>query len=438
VRVALFLEPARGIGWTIVEHGAPAVGERPEVEEAEEMTVDTEVGAQAEAQMEAELLERTRGIVPELRSRADATVAGRRVPDENFDAMKTAGSLKTIQSTRNGGYGLSMRAHLETVATLAEGCGATGWCAGVIQAHSWLLSHFPVEAQDDIYGTEPDTVVSAVIGPRGTAVKTGDGFRLSGFWPFASGNEGSQWLLLGGVVVDDEGNVVDEGDFAVPTDAVTRHDDWHVNGLSGTGSCSVSIEDLDVPAHRFLSLPQLIMTNGGPGTAAQEGWNHRCAPVPVLALALTGPAIGIARQALADFPRLVADKTIAYTADRQIEHPLTHIQAGEAAMLIHEGELILRHCADQIDEAARTATQLDVTTRARMRLDCAKGVRRCLEGVEILFHASGASGIRTSSPLTRAVADLRAINQHGLLTLETNQELYGRIVLGLEPNTPLI
>jgi len=27
---------------------------------------------------------------------------------------------------------------------------------------------------------------------------------------------------------------------------------------------------------------------------------------------------------------------------------------------------------------------------------------------------------------------------HGLLNLETNMELYGRIVLGLKPNTPLI
>jgi 3-hydroxy-9,10-secoandrosta-1,3,5(10)-triene-9,17-dione monooxygenase len=331
-----------------------------------------------------------------------------------------------------------MRAHLDTIAALGEGCGATAWCAGVIHAHSWLLSHFPVEAQDDIYGRDPDAVVSAVIGPRGKAVRTADGYRLTGFWPFASGNEGSQWLLLGAVVTEHDGTVVDEGDFAVPTDQVTRHDDWHVSGLAGTGSCSVSVEDLEIPAPRFLSLPGLIMTDRGPGTDAQEGWNHRCAPVPVLALALTGAAIGLGRQAVRDFPALVADKTIAYTADQQIEHPLTHIQAGEAAMLVHEGELILYHCADQIDEAGRAGGALDLPTRARMRLDCAEGVRRCLEGVETLFHASGASGIRSSSPLTRAVADLRAINQHGLLNLETNQELYGRIVLGLEPNTPLI
>ena len=88
--------------------------------------------------------------------------------------------------------------------------------------------------------------------------------------------------------------------------------------------------------------------------------------------------------------------------------------------------------------SAREGRELDLLTRARMRLDCAEGVRRCLDGVEILFHASGSSGIRLSSPLTRAVADLRAINQHGLLNLEMNRELYGRVLLGIEQNTPLI
>ncbi|HMK13172.1 MAG TPA: hypothetical protein VK461_16400 [Acidimicrobiales bacterium] len=389
-------------------------------------------------QAEADLIARTRALIPELRSRAEATAEARRVPMENIRLLQQAGSLKTIQSTRNGGYGLGMRAHLDTISSIAEGCGSTGWVAGVVHAHSWLISHFPGEAQDDIYGADPDAVVSAVIGPRGSATRTADdSYVLSGFWPFASGNEDADWLLLGGVVTDASGAVVDEGDFAVPISDVQRKDDWFVNGLTGTGSCSVTVDEIAIPAHRFLSLPGLIM-GASPGMDLHEGWNHRCAPVPVLALALTGAGIGIARQALRDFPALVNGKTIAYTADDQWTHPLTHMQAGEAAMCIHEGALVLYSCADEIDAAAREGRQLDLLTRARMRLDCAEGVRRCLDGVEILFHASGSSGIRLSSPLTRAVADLRAINQHGLLSLEMNRELYGRVVLGLEPNTPLI
>ena len=80
-----------------------------------------------------------------------------------------------------------------------------------------------------------------------------------------SGCERADWLLLGAVVVDGDGNVVDEGDFIVPTSAVTFKDDWYVTGLRATGSCTVKVDGLDVPAHRFLSLPGLIMGNSPGG-----------------------------------------------------------------------------------------------------------------------------------------------------------------------------
>jgi 3-hydroxy-9,10-secoandrosta-1,3,5(10)-triene-9,17-dione monooxygenase len=383
-----------------------------------------------------DLVEQARSLIPALRGRAAATAQARRLPKETIADLRSTGAMKTIQSLDNGGYGMGMRTHLDVIAALSEGCGATGWVVGVVQAHSWLMSHITLEAQQESYRANPDAMISAVIGPRGVATRTADGFVLNGAWPFTSGCENSDWLLLGGIVKDGD-EVVDQGDFLVPTAQVTILDDWHTVGLTGTGSCTTTVSDLFVPAHRFVSLPSVIMRNA-PGTASQSGWNQHMAAVPVLALAVTGSAIGIARAALADFPALIKGKTIAYTADDQYNHPLTHTRAAEAATLIEEGAMWLYRCADEIDAAGRAGEELPFLTRARMRLDCAQGVRRCLEGVEILFKLSGASGIRTVSPLTRAVADLRAINQHGLLNLEMNQELYGRVLLGLEPNSPLI
>ena len=382
-------------------------------------------------------LDAAQALVPRLRERAAQTTLDRRLPKETVDDLVESGALKTIQAKRNGGHGLGMRDHLNVISTLARGCGSTAWVSGVVHAHSWLLSHFPEQAQDEIYGTNPSAVVSAVIGPRGKAKRTADGFVLTGVWPFASGSERADWLLLGASVVDDEGTVSDEGDFAIPTSEVTFHDDWFVVGLAGTGSCSVSVDGLAVPEHRFLSLPALIQGNS-PGMSLHDSWVPRCAPVPVLALALTGGAIGLARQALDDFPSLITGKPIAYASGIKDQHPLTHSDLAEAVMLIDAGVMLLYRTADELDAAGREGRELDLKTRARMRLDCAQGVHHCLDGVQILFELSGATGLRTSSPLTRALADLQAINHHGLLDLRTNREMYGRIHLGLEPNTPLI
>ncbi len=382
------------------------------------------------------LVAQANAIAPALRARAEATNQQRRLPQETIDDLRSSGALKTIQSTRNGGSGLGMREHLDVLAALGRGCGSTAWVVGVTQAHSWLMSHFPLQAQQESYGANPDALISAVIGPRGTATPVDGGYMLSGTWPFTSGCENADWLLLGGVIRDGD-TVINEGDFLIPQSDAKILDDWYTVGFTGSGSCTTQVKDLFVPAHRFVSLPSVIMRNA-PGTEHQDGWNQHAAAVPVLALALTGCGIGIAQQALADLPGLIKGKVVAYSGADQYSHPNTHIMAAEAAHLIYEGEMILYRIADEIDAGARSGVELDFLTRARHRLGCAQGVRRLLEGVEVLFKMTGASGIRTVSPLTRAVADLRALNQHGLLNLEMNQELYGRVLLGLEPNTPLI
>ena len=381
---------------------------------------------------------RTRELIPELRERAAQTALDRRLPQVNIDALRRAGSMKTIQATRNGGYALGIRSHLDVMSALGEACGSTAWVAGVVQAHSWLLSHFPEQGQDDVYKANPDAVLSAVIGPRGKAVQTADGYRLEGVWPFGSGCERSDFLLLGAVVFNADGNEVDQGDFIVPTSSVTIKDDWYVSGLAVTGSCTMVLPPLDIPAHHFLSLPGLIMGNSPGASLHGDDWVQRCAAVPVLTIALCGGAIGIAKQALADFPSVIKGKVIAYTADPQEPHPFTHIRLGDAASRIREGELLLYAVADELDATAKVGGEVPFLRRAEMRNDCAVAVRRLLEGVEILFRESGATGVRTSSPINRALADLQTINNHGLMKLETNQEMYGRLLLGLAPNSPLI
>ncbi|HSB86214.1 MAG TPA: hypothetical protein VLD86_07900 [Ilumatobacteraceae bacterium] len=386
-----------------------------------------------------EAVARARELIPELRERAAQTNLDRRVPTTNIDALRRAGSFKTIQATRNGGYALGIRTHLDVMSALGRGCGSTAWVAGVVQAHSWLLSHFPQQGQDDVYASQPDAVVSAVIGPRGKATRKADGsYHLQGVWPFGSGCENADWMLLGAVVFDADGNEIDQGDFIVPASAITIKDDWYVSGLAGTGSCTMVVDSLDIAEHHFLSLVGLIMGNSpGQGLHGND-WVHRCAPVPVLTIALCGGAIGIAQQALADFPAQIKGKIIAYTADPQEPHPFTHIRIGDAAARIREGSLLLYSVADELDDTAQAGNEVPLLRRAEMRNDCAVAVRRLLEGVEILFRESGATGVRTASPMNRAMADLQAINNHGLMKLETNNEMYGRLLLGLEPNTPLI
>jgi 3-hydroxy-9,10-secoandrosta-1,3,5(10)-triene-9,17-dione monooxygenase len=363
----------------------------------------------------------------------------RQVNSANIVELKRSGLLGLMQARRNGGLECGLETQLEVSAAIALGCPATAWVAGVAHAHSWLISHFPAQAQDEIYGDDPTRLVSAVIAPRGRADRVASGYRVSGFWPFASGiHHSTEWVLVGAALFDESGEKIDEGVFAVPTDEVEVLDDWDVVGLSATGSASMRAADLIVPSHRFLSMVGVV-AGDSPGKHLHDGWLASAAPVPVLSSCIAGAALGAAHAVLEEFKNLVPpDKIIAYTNDVQLESSTTHRQYAQATTLVDEAACLLRRTARTIDDGARAGIELDLVTRARCRMDCAQGVRRCLEAVQILFLASGGSGIKKTSRLGLLMADLQAMNMHGILNLETNQEMYGRVLLGLPQNTPLI
>lgn len=385
-----------------------------------------------------EMVARATSLVPALRACAVETEKLRRLPDANVASLQNAGLLKVLQPRRYDGYQMSLHAHIDTVAAVARGCGSTAWCMGVIHAHSWLMGSFPQAAQEETYGANPHTIISAVIAPRGKARPVEGGYVLDGFWPFASGCEHSSWLLLGAQILDGNGVTIDEADLLVPTADITIRDDWNVVSLRGTGSCSVVAKEVFIPRHRYLSLPG-ITAGKAPGAAPHEGSLYKSAAVPVLALALTPAALGMAEAALEAFKERLPGREIAYTNHEiQIEAPTTHRQVADAATKIHVARLLLHHCVDDIEAAAARGEIMAFNARARVRMDCAHAVRQCLEAVEILFLACGGSGIGESNPVQRAWRDLHAVNMHGALALETNQEMYGRLLLGLRPNTTLI
>ena len=388
---------------------------------------------------EADAMRIAEGLIPELRTRALLADEMRKVPAENIDLLKKSGLLQTIQSAACGGQELSMRAHVDVISTIAKGCNATAWVLGVYQAHSWLLGHFGKQAQQDVYGDGGEQAVAAVIGPRGKATRKADGsYELSGFWPFASGNAAADWLLLGSEIFDEQGNKLDEGDLLVPKSELELLDDWFVSGLQGTGSSSVKCTNLAVPAHRFLSLSALLENQTTPYTDPNAPSVFKSQAGPVLGLCIASGATGVARSALEEFLKVVPGKKVMYTA--HISHEWLPLQRtlGEAASKIHAAELVLYRIADDIDEYARRGEKMPMSVRGRIRMDIALVPKLCRDAIFDLLTIGGASGLSLKSPIQRAARNLQATCMHGFLLYDSGAEIYGKVLLGLDPETPVI
>jgi len=377
-------------------------------------------------------------LAPRLAARAFETVRTRRMLPEIVALLRDAGLFRVLQPARWGGDEASLHRHLDVVEVVASGCGATGWCLGVMHAHAWLMGLFAEAAQRDVYGADPDARIAAVLAPRGTARRAGEDYIVSGFWPFCSGCHHAQWLILGAAVRAESDRSLDEVVLLVPAAEAAIQDDWYVGGLAGTGSNSIILRDVTVPAHRALSMPA-VFAGRAPGSPLHRSTLYYSSAAPALALFLCGPALGIARSALRAFIDRLPGRIVSYTFDeKQGDMPVTHLEVAEAATKLDTARLVLHAVADEIEAWAGRREVMPLERRAKSRMDCAYAARLCLESTELLYLASGGAGLAETSTLQLAQRDLHAINMHGLLALKTNLEMYGRALLGHAPNTPVL
>ena len=379
------------------------------------------------------------GLIAELASREFATERDRKVPAENIKMLHDTGLLGVFRAKKWGGSELSMRAHVDAVATIARGCAATAWVLGVYHAHDYIIGHMSEQAQREIYATGDVAAVSAVIGPRGKAIRRADGtYLLNGFWPFASGNSAAHWMLLGAEVFDEAGNKLDEGDLAVPMTDIERLDDWHVAGLQGTGSNSVKVKDAVVPAHRYVSLPALLENQTAVFADPAAPTVHKAQAGPALGMFIATSALGAARRALDEFLKVVPGKRVMYTAHISHEWPALQIALGEAASMIEAAELIFYRAADDVDAYARRGEKMPMALRARIRMDITMVPKLCRDAVQKLLTLGGAAGLSLKSPIQLNFRNLQATTMHGLLLEEAGAEIYGRVLLGMDPGTPIL
>jgi alkylation response protein AidB-like acyl-CoA dehydrogenase len=322
---------------------------------------------------------------------------------------------------------------------IAEGDGGSAWVVNLNNVCCWLTSLFPVKAQDEVFGANPDACVSGVLNPTATATKVEGGFRISGTWHYNSGGWHAHWAVLGMPIVNAAGEAIDQGLAMIPMTDLERVDTWFVAGMKSTGSICLKAHDIFVPDHRILSVPRAIEGDYPTEMRNQEAL-YRSAFVPVLALILVGPILGLGRAALEFVRQKASTRTIAYTFfDKQSASVAFQLQIAEAAMMIDTAHLHAYRAADDIDEAALRGVYPDMLTRTRVRADSGYVVEKITQAIDKLMFAHGSAGFAESSPLQRIWRDAAVASRHAVILPPVGYEVYGKALLGVENNvTPLV
>ena len=385
-----------------------------------------------------ELVARAVALRPQLREHAAKIEADRRVPEEVIDLLAEAGMFKLSTPKRYGGYESGMRAMLDVSAALAEGDASSSWVVTLVNVCNYMAGLFQVQAQDDVFGADPEARVTGVLSPTSTSVKVDGGWRVTGRWYYNSGSWHSSWAVLGVPVTDAAGEVVDQGLVLIPRTDLEIEDSWFVAGMRGTASNCLIAENAFVPEHRMLSVPAAI--GGEFATERGDEALYRSAFIPVLSLVLAGPQLGLGRAALDYVVERAGRKPISYTFyETQSASVGVQLQIAEAAQKIDTARLHAERAAADIDSHAAAGTYPDVLTRTRVRADTGWAVRNTLEAISTLLDVHGAGSFAEVNPLQRIWRDANVAGRHAVAAPGIAMEVYGKALLGIDETvTPLI
>ena len=150
---------------------------------------------------------------------------------------------------------------------------------------------------------------------------------------------------------------------------------------------------------------------------------YRSALVPILALALAGPLLGMALGALDSFDRGFPQSRIetagaAADARAQVVSAIESVRSTALA------------AANDTETWAARAARMPPLDQVKVKLDIANVARDARAAVDGLLDIAGVRGLSRDSDLARYWRDIAVGSRHGMLNYRRVSEEYGRLLLG--------
>jgi len=359
------------------------------------------------------LLEVVRARQAEFRARQSVT-------GDVIELMKAAGIYRALVARRFGGEERTPSEFLRLIEQISIVDGSAGWVAS-FGFSAVYLSALPVATLEEIYAETPDVVFAGGIYPPQTAVAVEGGLRVSGRWPWASGCTGAS--LIGVGVKTDDGTGGGLPRIAVmPREKVRIRENWDVNGLQGTGSHDVVVEDVVVPlAWTFV--------RGGGSTLDTPLYRYPTMALAAQVLAVVG--LGVARAALDEITAIAGGRDSITGAPALADRAYVQTEIAKSEAALRSARAFFYEATDAAFERLQSGEQLARADVNLLRVASSHAARTGADVARAAYTISGTTGIFTANPIARYMQDAIVVPQHAFLSEGTWQSA-GRVFLGLD------
>ncbi len=380
--------------------------------------------------MSKAVLDAVRDLLPQFRERAEEAERLRVVPESSIKDLEASGFFRLLQPRRFDGLESDPVDFYTAVRMIASACGSTGWVSSVVGVHPWQVALFHDKAQQAVWGEDTNTRLSSSYAPTGKALLVDGGYRLSGRWSFSSGCDHATWVLLGGLVSNDEGQIVDFKTFMVPRSDYAIEDVWNVVGLRGTGSNDIVVDDVFVPDEFTLSMGETGRCYG-PGQEQNTSDLYKLPFHSVFTSTITAPIVGMATGAYEEHVEMQRKRVrAAYIAEKAVNDPFASVRIARASSEIDAAWALLMNNLREMQELVAKGEKIPLNLRLKVRRDQVIGTERAVAAIDTLFEASGGRALAEGTYLQRAWRDAHAGRVHAANDPERALVMYGAVEFG--------
>jgi alkylation response protein AidB-like acyl-CoA dehydrogenase len=382
----------------------------------------------------SELVSAAEALRPLVEESREALSKGPDLPVSLAEALIQAGLTQLWLPRTLGGPEIEPLLFVQVIEALAKLDGALGWCASISSNASRFAGLIAAEPMRRLMPAGDIYAFSGSGHPTGTITRDGEGWRINGRWTWASFSRYSSITALvcmeqehGGPRKGPDGRPVLRAAL-LPSSKVEVQGNWNSGGLRSSGSHDVTCTDQWVPDD---------------STTGMEMAQRQSAPLFSLpltsasAIAMVGVPLGIAAASI-DALLALAQTKVAFMASaplREQEHVQLEVAWAKTRLLAARAFAL--EAVEAIWSSVASGGPAPVEQQALLRMACSNVGDAGKEIVGRMYTAAGSTAVLEEMPFSAQLRDMYAACQH--INFATRVMVPpGRILLGLEPGTPMI
>ena len=153
---------------------------------------------------------------------------------------------------------------------------------------------------------------------------------------------------------------------------------------------------------------------------------------------LLGTIVGMAERGLQLFIDKTRGRRDVYTGAMKVDSPGMQRRVAEASAEIACAWALTQQNCDLLEQAMRRDPPMPTATRAQIRWNAAYATELCRRACNRLFEGAGAGAAHDSHVMQIFFRDMNTATHHAMLDFDSNVEIQGKSLLGVELNDAMV